>query len=86
MGSSGTQTAALSAGGSHDPSSNNVKTYVYDGSTWTTDTNMPNGFSDGQGSQNSPSTAAAIFGGISPSPNNYEYTGAGSFVETVTSS
>ena len=85
MACSGTQTAALSAGGQHSPPSD-YKTYVYDGSAWTTDTDMPQPFVSGQGAQNSPSTAAAVFGGNSTTPNCFEFTGAGSIVETVTSS
>ena len=91
--SSGTQTAAVGAGGFPGPSGS-IETFVYNGSTWSQDTNIPVSYASGQGSQNAPSTSSILFGGYANNNSNtsanhnvWEFTGAGAaVVETVTSS
>ena len=79
----GTQTAAVGFGGG--PSSNGTKTNQYDGTSWTSSANMSvsKWYHAGAGTQ----AAGLAFGNLS-SPNNIteEYTGAGVFVETISSS
>ena len=87
-GGTGTQTNAISAGGT-PPSSSAGFTELYNGSSWTNSTNLPATRFELGGAGNA--TSALIFGGaINPSSSitntSFEFTGPGVATKTITTS